>query len=178
MNQICANVETFMNEGKTHNVLIVKSAPDSPEGTPRLSIQILRQDIEPNTKNIWDYLNQLPVQEVAYSPEINRHSIEIGKVTRRGCGDVILTSQSFLDGLDRLNTTHSEEDRKYLIQMILNHYQVVITSDIPENEAIIAYKGSTQSDAGMFTWKDENGDSVYREHPEFHKWIHRLKIKE
>jgi len=140
------------------------------EGTATpLHIQILRRKLENYTENIWDYLNQLEVEECPHAIKIVGFQNSIAQTTYRGAGNKLLCSQSFKDKM--VASLPEELDFKWD-----DLFTAIVSDEIPKGEAILAYRGESQTDAGIFMFETAEGISIFKEIPEFKRYIRRLKV--
>jgi hypothetical protein len=120
----------------------------------KLNVMLLRRSTENASENIWTFLDTIPVEEVKGITDVMNR---IAQDARRGAGNVLLASQSFLDKIE-----------------IPNGVTTVIADELPDGEAILAYKGTSTTDAGIISFV-YGGKTFYVAHPDYKKYIHRLK---
>lgn len=138
----------------------------------RLHVQIEKLPLTDFTVKIWDYLDQVEVLECNTLKQLQHISVGMMSTTRRGAGKVLICSPSFVDSIEQ-SIVDTPQDAPWTEKFSIHEHP-----GMPDGEAVLAYRGISDIDAGLFMYESPDGRlTIYKEAPEFKKYVRRLKIK-
>lgn len=174
------NISAKLENKQEYFALCVKENLDLglDERLTKLHIQLLKYPFTNTTNNIWDYLNQIEVETIAPNPDESEESgnfITVNQIERilnkainqilvnshRGMGNIILCGGEFKEAINNTN---------------FNDIKIIESTEIPSKEAIVSYIGLNKTDYPFFYYENEDGSILYKNHPDFKKYVVRLQL--